>query len=451
MRILPAARVAPRLKTVKALQLMNRKRSKGAFRPTLLPMAMTCAALLLAASDGFAQIQRSPAGVNVNTQGPTTVFISYGGLQNQIAAEAVWCADIIPATPDIGFKCDPAKTWGRLPARYELARPSGNAGFTDIMTIPQNVARRAYESAAAGANSAFYYVRRFVSTTGGPDEYVFVLCRLAGGGASVPLALTDVKLQFAKTTEVLSVRAGETPPAFSAEITHTGTGRLAGRWEIVVPGDEPPTAQNLLPEASLPVEQRSQQKRFAQIGRFDVFVPPGGTFRLKGPAPEKLPTAIEGLYQILMRVEATSDVEGNTDLSGLGSGTGVVFTGGVAGFSLPALRYYVGAPNPALETGVPQLIEQLQPDDDARLKKTAPLEFRWATVAEGVLLRLEIRDLSNVIVLSAIIESPASSYVAPTWLPERVSGSELTWRVVSIDGEGQPLQSSSWRKLHLID
>jgi len=295
-------------------------------------------ALLVTTLNVNAEIRRNPVAVNVNTQGATTVFISYGGLQNQIAAEALWCADLVPATPDIGMKCNPARTWGRLPERYELARPSGNAGFTDIMTIPQNVARRAYGSAANGANSAFFYVRRFISTTGGPDEYVFVLCRLAGGGASVPLALIDVQLRFAKDAEVLSTRTGEAPPAFFADIKYTGTGRFAGRWEVVVPGDEPPTAEDLIPEASLPVEQRSLQKRFAQVGRFDVFLPPGGSYRLQGPSPEKLPTAIEGLYQILLRVEATSDVEGNTDLSTVGSGQGTVYTGGVAGFSLPALR-----------------------------------------------------------------------------------------------------------------
>ena len=55
--------------------------------------------LLVAAPGSLAQIQRSPVAVNVNTQGATTVFISYGNLVNQIAAEAVWCADIVPATP----------------------------------------------------------------------------------------------------------------------------------------------------------------------------------------------------------------------------------------------------------------------------------------------------------------------------------------------------------------
>lgn len=114
----------------------------------------------------------------------------------------------------------------------------------------------------------------------GPDEYVFVTCRLAGGGAGVPLALTDVKLQFASDKLVLSTKVGEAPPTLSASITYTGSGRLTGRWEVVLPGDELPTPQDLLTEASLPIELRGQQKRYAQLGRFNVFLPPGNSYKL---------------------------------------------------------------------------------------------------------------------------------------------------------------------------
>jgi hypothetical protein len=140
-----------------------------------------------------AQIRVSPAAVNVNSQGASTVFLSYGAIRpDQFSAEALWCAEIVPAAPDIGFKCDPASTWGRLPLRNDLTRPSGSGGLTDIMTVPQNVIRRAYESAARGGVSSFYYVRRFSSNAGKPDEYIPILCRLTGPGAKVPLALTDV-------------------------------------------------------------------------------------------------------------------------------------------------------------------------------------------------------------------------------------------------------------------
>ena len=39
-------------------------------------------------------------------------------------------------------------------------------------------------------------------------------------------------------------------PAFTARIAYTGTGRLIGRWEIVLPGEELPTPEDLLTEAT---------------------------------------------------------------------------------------------------------------------------------------------------------------------------------------------------------
>lgn len=405
-------------------------------------------AVLVAALPALAQIRRDPVGVNVNTQGATTVFISYGNVQGKIAAEAVWCASLVPASPDLGMKCNPAQTWGRLPARYDLTRTSGVDGLTDIMTITQNVARRAYESAAKGAASSFFYVRRFTDPAGGPDEYVFVTCRLAGGGASVPLALTDVQLQFTTDKPVLSTRVGDAPPAFAAEITYNGTGRLAGRWEVVMPGDPLPTSEDLLTEASLPIELRNSQKRYAQLERFNVFLPPGGRYRLAGPAPAKLPAGVEGLYQILLRIEATNDREGNTNLAELGSGGGVVNSGGVAGFPMPVLRYYVGSTNPALEPGVREQIEQLTPLEGAEVQRSGSLEFTFrADLPEIVLSRLEVRDVSQTIVLAAIVERGTGRYVAPSWLAGSVTGNDLSWRIVGLNADGAVVQSSAWRAL----
>ena len=45
--------------------------------------------------------------------------------------------------------------------------------FTDIMTIPPSVVRRAYQDAESGQNSAFFYVRRFVHNVTGASEFVW--------------------------------------------------------------------------------------------------------------------------------------------------------------------------------------------------------------------------------------------------------------------------------------
>src|SRR5262249_6822237 len=108
-------------------------------------------------------IRVNPTGVNVNVSGATTVFLTFGPVGNFRPAEGTWCGELIPATPDNGLKCDPATIFGTLPGRFNRSRSSGNLGFTDIMSIPPSVARRAYQAAQAGSVSSFFYVRHFIN------------------------------------------------------------------------------------------------------------------------------------------------------------------------------------------------------------------------------------------------------------------------------------------------
>src|SRR5262249_25473680 len=158
----------------------------------------------------------------------------------------------------------------------------------------------------------FYYVRRFINPSGGPDQFVAVTMRLSGNGAGVPFSLTDVQLGFGANAGpsatgsdplVLFVEQGGKVPPIRAEVKYTGAGRLKGRWEVVRPGDPLPEPRDLLTEASLPIEERGAQARFTQIGRFNVFLPPGGKFTLPGPAPSQIPNNVAGQYLILLRVE----------------------------------------------------------------------------------------------------------------------------------------------------
>jgi hypothetical protein len=405
------------------------------------------AAMILLATAAPAAIRRDPNGVNVNSQGPTTVFITFGGLLDQIPVEAFWCGELISAAPDIGQKCDPATLFGRLPLRYDQSRLSGSSVFTDIMSIPTNVARRAYEAAAAGRTSSFFYVRRFASTTGGPDEYVFVTCRMAGMGARTPLALTDVQVRFDVESTVMVVRPGEIAPASYADIHYNGTGWLQGRWEIVLPGDEPPTREDLLTEATLPVELRGTQRKYTQLERFSIFLPPTGRVRLQGPSREKLPTAVEGLYQIVLRVEASNDKESDSNLAAAGAGTGVVHSGGVAGFPMPPLRYYVATSGTVIGEEGMQL-QLLTPLAKEVVHAGEPLQFHWTRGPEGAFFRLELKDANESEVLSAILDAGARSYRAPSWLAQSVAPGALHWRVVALAINGDVIGSTAWRDLN---
>lgn len=391
----------------------------------------------------------SPRGVNVRTFGATTVFLTFFGLDDQRPAEALWCGAI-----NANQSCVPGTVFGRLPIRSNLATRSGNNNLTDIMTIPASVARRAYQDALQGNSSEFFYVRRFVSRTGEPDEFVAVTCRLAGGGARVPLALTNVRLEFVGNAEtktpsnrvVQVVAQGQEPPTLQADIRYNGTGRLKGRWEVVLPGDTLPTRQDLLTEATLPIEQRGLQRRYTLVELFDRFLPPTGQVILPGPDPAKLPKNTTGLHLILLRIEATADREGNSF-----TGVGTVNSGGVAGFPMPVLRYFVspGAKPTIAALTVPPTLALLQPPPNAQLVATQPIIFGWQSVLNARAYKLEIREQKSATpILSAVLNRETTSYTAPPWL-QKSSGKSLSWRVLALSDSGTVFLQSNWHQFEL--
>ena len=398
-------------------------------------------------------ISVSPSSVNAYSQGATSVLLTFGGLINKRPAEATWCGALIPAAPDLGLKCDPATIFGLLPARYDQSVRSGTNAYTDIMSITPEVARRAYLDAVSGNTSTFFYVRRFISTVAGPDEFVPVTIRLGGNGARVPLSLTEVKFTWGVSKPVLFVKTGEKLPQFQAEITYTGTGRLKGRWELVKPGETPPEPRDLLTEATLPIEERGTQKRYMEISRFNVYLAPTGKIVLSGPEVWRVDESLNGLYLVLLRIEASDDKEGDTDLASVGAGAGVVHGGAVAGFSLPVLRYYVGngdykqaANNPSSQVPGDVLL-QILPDDQVLLAQDQPAEFKWSLVAQAATYRLEVADLQGNPIVSAIVLSGVDTYRAPSWLKDRVRDTVARWRVVAFDQAGRPVAQTDWRSL----
>lgn len=404
---------------------------------------------LLVTVSAEAQIRVDPNGVNVNTQAPTTVFLTFGGLADQEPVEAFWCGELLPAAPDVGLRCDPATIFGRLPVRFDRSSVNGTA-FTDIMSIPASVARRAYQAAADGATSSFFYVRRFRSLSGGPDEFVAVTCRMTGGGARTPLSLTDVRLGFGLDAPVLQVGQGQLPPPFQAEIAYNGTGRLRGRWEVVLPGEELPSATDLLTEATLPPEERGTQRRYTELGRFNEFLPPTGSLVLPGPDPSRLPTEVDGVYLILLRIEVSDDKEGNSNLANAGAGAGVVNGGAVAGFPMPALRYLVGSGTAIAADAADGGLVLLHPAAGAVLGGSAP-QFSWQEAPQAAHYRLEVRGGDGAEMLAAVLSAGVGGYRAPPWLAERAVGGRLRWRVVATDLRGNEVARAEWRELQQPD
>jgi hypothetical protein len=241
------------------------------------------------------------------------------------------------------------------------------------------------------------------------------------------------------------VKAGEKPSPIKAEIAYNGTGRLRGRWEVVLPGEQLPEEQDLLTEASLPIEQRSMQRRYTQLGRFNVFLPPSGKYTLAGPDVSRLPVTIEGPYLLLLRIETTDDKEGDSNLAALGVGPGIVHGGAVAGFPMPVLRYFVGSGQPARANSLRLLL----PSVNSTIAAGQVIDFSWTEVAGVTLYQLEIADEAGQVILAAALQAGTPSYRAPPWLREKTAGAELQWRVAALDQNGIKLEESLWQKLQL--
>lgn len=369
----------------------------------------------------------SPDNVNVYSQGATSVYLTFNNVANVRPAESAWCGALISAAPDAGFRCDPATVFGSLPARYDQSRWSGGK-YTDIMSVTPAVARRAYLDAVKGNDAQFFYVRHFVSTNGGLDQFVAVTIRLSGNGAGVPFSLTNVKLLWQNGEKVVPfIKPSEPLPKITAEIRYTGTGRLKGRWELVKPGESLPDRKDLLSEATLPPEERGTQKRFTLLNRFNVYLPPGGRYVLPGPENWRIDKTIEGMYLLLLRVEASDAPE-----SASKSGAAAIETGGVAGFPMPVLRYYVGNSSNA----------EVAADFSNEVNETnLPVVLSWQETAAAALYRIEIKDDEKQI-FAAILPAKTRKYELPSFLREQARAANFQWRVVALNAKGEALASS---------
>jgi hypothetical protein len=258
----------------------------------------------------------------------------------------------------------------------------------------------------------------------------------------------DVRLAFDVETPVLALDPAEPTPAWFADIAYTGTGRLQGRWEVVRPGEELPSDEDLLTEASLPLEQRGQQRRYTQLERFNVFLPPTGRLRLPGPDPDRLPRQVDGAYLVLLRIEATDDRDSQSSLTAVAAGDGVVASGAVAGFPMPTLRYMVGSGASAPEAPVAHTITLLGPNEGAAPAGSA-WSFVWRAVPLAARYRLEVAKADGTPVYEALIAASVAAYRPPPFLAARTGAGELRWRVRALDAAGRDIARSSWRAITL--
>jgi hypothetical protein len=177
-----------------------------------------------------------------------------------------------------------------------------------------------------------------------------------------------------------------------------------------------------------------------------VFLAPDGKYTLPGPDVSRLPNSVSGEYLLLLRVEATDEKEGDSNLATVGVGPGVVHSGAVAGFPLPVLRYYVGA---GPERQLADELKLLLPENRVFLPTADPIVFTWAELVTPAFYRLEVLDMSGQALLAAVLLAGKASYLAPPWLKQKMGASNARWRVVALDRRGQMITESTWRDFRL--
>lgn len=420
---------------------------------------------------------RHPTGVNVNTNGTSTVLITFQNLApGEVPVDAFWCGDVTSSGVVLGTNpCVAGTLLGHLPRKFDLSSITGSPDFeprgdgsdvtppkgskgssnnigprnlTDVMSIPSSVVRRAYQETQRGASSEFYYIRQFVNN--GVNTYVTVTCRMGGGGARSPLALTKVDLNFGKNisrSAVTLVKQSQPVDKFSAKISFNGSGLLKGRWEIVMPGDVEPTRFDLLSEASLPAAERMLQKRYRLISRFQKFLAPTGQTIIPGPDPKLLPTMEKGMYRILLRIEASNDKEGSSDTT-----AGLLKTGGVAGFPMPTLRYFVGEREQLLQAKSYPPVSLLLPHDK-QILSVEQINFSWFGLQDSkeiAVYKVEFyeKDGEQKLLASAL-RKPSETNYKPAKQTLKKLNRPFLWRVVAVDKTGKVLSTSQLRQLEI--
>lgn len=273
---------------------------------------------------------------------------------------------------------------------------------------------------------------------------------MAGGGARVPFSLLDVEMGFDVEAPVLYVRNGDRPPAVRARIAYNGTGRLRGRWEVVMPGEELPSSRDLLTEATLPFEERGTQRRYTEIGRFNVFLPrradrsscPAPIRAGCRPAPKASTTCCCASRRATTRkATRTSRAQARARVSSTRAPS--------PASRCPPSGYVVGGERTTtLDGGAPGDLRLLAPVDEA-VVLSGDLDLAWLELPQADVYRVEMADQAGQVLLSALVQRGVSAYRAPPFLKERAPGGQVRWRVVAIDVTGRELRSSVWRRLRV--
>jgi hypothetical protein len=127
----------------------------------------------------------------------------------------------------------------------------------------------------------------------------------------------------------------------------------------------------------------------------------------------------------------------------VGEGGLLVPTGGVAGFPLPPLRYYVGsATSPGLASFAGGLA-LVYPAEGSTLEPSAD-KLVWTEAPGAALSQVEVMDSGGAVVVAALLRAGDATYRLPPFVAAQASQGPLRWRVLALDLEGRQLAATDW-------
>jgi hypothetical protein len=159
---------------------------------------------------------------------------------------------------------------------------------------------------------------------------------------------------------------------------------------------------------------------------------------------------VDGTYLVLLRIEASNDREGDSDLGAVGAGSGVVHSGGVAGFPMPVLRYVVGSGDEGAMAAseAAAAIRLLTPADGAAIVADSTVRLRWSGVWGVAGYRVELVAERGEMLADALLGPNTTRYDPPPFVRTAAGARRIRWRVLALDLAGAVIRRSAWRSLH---
>ena len=348
------------------------------------------------------------------------------------AVEALWCGELLSATPAVGLHCDPA-TAVRPTSRRDTTFREQVADELHRRHVDSRVGRAAaYQAAQRGATSTFFYVRRFDSTAAGPTNTSPSRADSPAAARESPFSLTDVHLEFdgddgCRSSSPVSchrrfrrVSPTTAPDALSVDGRSFCPEKTRRRFRpahrsIASPGR---TWIATAIHAARAIQHFSAARRTRHASRADL---------------HRLPTSVEGTYRVLLRIEATDDREGDSNLDDAGAGTRnrAQRRGGwisPSGASLRRRRR--GRAHPDRRTSAPFASVAARRRQRERGAAARGVDGRARDVRS--FLPCRIRDTRRSAAVRRLLPRSARRYEAPWWIVERSAATGIRWRVTGL-------------------